>query len=232
VDPGLRVITGSSPAEAPLALPDLPVPPDMLHWEYLHASRGEIPVAGLDEAGRGPLAGPVVAAAVILPPEDSYPVALRDSKKLTPRRREAAFEFLRRLPGSAIGVGIVEAEEIDRINILEATRKAMLTALRELPVVPAALLIDALFLPGTDIPQRGLVRGEEASVSIAAASIVAKVTRDRIMVEADRRHPAYGFARHKGYGTRRHLAALAEHGPSPLHRLSFRPVKECRVPGL
>ena len=200
----------------------------MLRWEEYHASRGEVPVAGLDEAGRGPLAGPVVAAAVILPPEDCYPVALRDSKQLTPARREAAFEFLRGLPGSAIGVGIVEAEEIDRINILEATRKAMLAALAALPVAPAALLIDALFLPGTAIPQRGLVRGEAASVSIAAASIVAKVTRDRLMVEADRRYPAYGFARHKGYGTAEHISALAEHGPSPLHRRTFRPVRECR----
>ncbi len=199
----------------------------MLRWEEYHASRGEVPVAGLDEAGRGPLAGPVVAAAVILPPEDCYPVALRDSKQLTPARREAAFEFLRGLPGSAIGVGIVEAEEIDRINILEATRKAMLSALAALPVAPAAILIDALFLPGTAIPQRGLVRGEAASVSIAAASIVAKVTRDRLMVEADRHYPAYGFARHKGYGTAEHISALAEHGPSPLHRRTFRPVREC-----
>lgn len=199
----------------------------MLHWEDFHASRGEIPVAGLDEAGRGPLAGPVVAAAVILPPEDCYPVALRDSKQLTPARREAAFSFLQNLPGSAIGIGIVEAEEIDRINILEATRKAMLAALTALPITPAVLLIDTLFLPGTEIPQRGLVRGESASVSIAAASIIAKVTRDRIMIEADRRHPAYGFARHKGYPTRRHLEALDRHGPSPIHRFSFRPVREC-----
>ncbi len=227
MDPALGVTPVSPSAEPPLSLPEFPVPPEMLHWEYLHASLGQVPVAGLDEAGRGPLAGPVVAAAVILPPEDCYPVVLRDSKKLTPARREAAFEFLRDLPGSAIGVGIVEAEEIDRINILEATRKAMLIALNALPITPAALLIDALRLPGTDIPQRGLVRGEQASVSIAAASIVAKVTRDRIMIEADRLHPAYGFARHKGYGTRRHLEALAEHGPSPIHRLSFRPVREC-----
>jgi ribonuclease HII len=199
----------------------------MLQWEYLYASLGQVPVAGFDEAGRGPLAGPVVAAAVILPPESCYPVALRDSKQLTPARREAAFEFLQDLPGSAIGVGIVGPEEIDRINILKATRKAMFCALNDLPVTPAALLIDALFLPGTDIPQRSLIRGEEASVSIAAASIIAKVTRDRIMVEADRLYPAYGFARHKGYGTRLHLAALAERGPTPIHRRSFRPVREC-----
>ncbi len=199
----------------------------MLHWEEYHARRGEVPVAGLDEAGRGPLAGPVVAAAVILPPEDCYPVVLRDSKKLSPVRREAAYEFLVDLPGCAIGVGIVEAEEIDRINILQATRQAMLAAIRALPVIPAALLIDALSLPGTEIAQRGLIRGESASVSIAAASIVAKVTRDRMMIEADCRYPDYGFARHKGYGTRRHLAALAEHGPTPLHRRTFRPVREC-----
>ncbi len=201
-----------------------PVSPEMLHWENFHAARGEVPVAGIDEAGRGPLAGPVVAAAVILPPEDSYPVALLDSKKLTPARREAAFEFLRGLPGGAIGVGIVEPEEIDRINILQATRKAMRAALAALRVAPAAVLIDAVTLPGLTMPQRSLVRGEDASVSIAAASIVAKVTRDRIMVEADLRYPVYGFARHKGYGTPQHLAALAGHGPSPLHRQTFRPV--------
>ncbi len=203
-----------------------PVSPEMLHWENFHAARGEVPVAGIDEAGRGPLAGPVVAAAVILPPEDSYPVALLDSKKLTPARREAAFEFLRGLAGAAIGVGMVEPEEIDRINILQATRKAMRAALAALRVPPSAVLIDAVTLPGLRMPQRSLVRGEEASVSIAAASIVAKVTRDRIMVEADLRYPVYGFARHKGYGTREHLAALAEHGPTPLHRFSFRPVRE------
>jgi ribonuclease HII len=226
VDPGLRLKTGS-PAATDSSTPVFPVPPEMLHWECLYASRGEVPVAGLDEAGRGPLAGPVVAAAVILPPEDCYPVALIDSKKLTPARREAAFEFLRDLPGSAIGVGIVEAEEIDRINILQATRKAMLAALAALRVAPLAILIDAVFLPGLQIPQQNLVRGEEASVSIAAASIVAKVTRDRIMVEADRHHPVYGFARHKGYGTPQHLTALKEHGPSPIHRQTFRPVREC-----
>ncbi len=203
-----------------------PVPPEMLYWENLHAARGEVPVAGIDEAGRGPLAGPVVAAAVILPPEDSYPVALLDSKKLTARRREAAFSFLSGLAGAAIGVGIVEPEEIDRINILQATRKAMRAALAALRAVPAAVLIDTVTLPGLTVPQQNLARGEEASVSIAAASIVAKVTRDRIMVEADLRHPVYGFARHKGYGTPQHLAALAEHGPSPLHRLTFRPIRE------
>lgn len=229
MDPGFGLTPVSASVQSPLSSPAFPVPPEMLHWEYFYASLGQVPVAGFDEAGRGPLAGPVVAAAVILPPEDCYPVALRDSKQLTPARREAAFEFLQDLPGSAIGVGIIGAEEIDRINILEATRKAMLYALNALPVLPAALLIDALFLPGTDIPQRSLVRGEEASVSIAAASIIAKVTRDRLMIEADRRYPAYGFARHKGYGTRLHLAALAEYGPTPIHRRSFRPVRECSL---
>lgn len=204
-----------------------PVPPRMLYWEEKFGGDGGIAVAGLDEAGRGPLAGPVVAAAIIIPGLECHPVRIIDSKKLTPSRREAAFLYLKTHPDIVIGVGIVDHAEIDRINILEATRKAMWLAVEELATPPGYLLIDGLLLPGLSIPQRRLIRGEEESVSIAAASIIAKVTRDRIMVACDREYPVYGFARHKGYGTREHLEMLDRHGPCPLHRFSFRPVREC-----
>jgi len=202
--------------------PYVPVPPRMLYWEDKY--RGEIMVAGLDEAGRGPLAGPVVAAAAILPPLRGHPVAILDSKKLTPTGREKAFEYLNRLPGAVIGVGIVDQAEIDRINILEATRKAMSLAVGYLSISPGYLLIDGLIELNLPIPQQSLVRGEEKSVSIAAASIIAKVTRDRIMAEYDRKYPVYGFARHKGYGTKFHMDMLKKHGPCPIHRFSFSPV--------
>ena len=203
------------------------VPPGMLYWEEKFGGDGEIAVAGLDEAGRGPLAGPVVAAAIIIPHLECHPVRVIDSKKLTPARREAAFLYLENHPGTVIGVGIVDQAEIDRINILEATRKAMRLAVGELAIPPGYLLIDGLLLPGLSTPQQRLIRGEEESVSIAAASIIAKVTRDRIMIAYDREYPSYGFARHKGYGTREHLEMLDRFGPCPLHRFSFRPVREC-----
>lgn len=202
------------------------VPPEMLYWEVKRRKAGFRTVAGLDEAGRGPLAGPVVAAAVILPHRKRFRFPIVDSKKLTPARREEVYAYLLKLPGTVIGVGIVDQSEIDRLNILEATREAMRIAIEKLPEEPACLLIDGLFLPGVTSPQKKLIRGEERSVSIAAASIVAKVTRDRLMISFDRDYPHYGFARHKGYGTREHLKMLDEHGPCPLHRFSFRPVKE------
>ncbi|MFH1037375.1 MAG: ribonuclease HII [PVC group bacterium] len=205
---------------------DFAVPPRMFFWEEKYGGEGNLPVAGLDEAGRGPRAGPVVAAAVILPRRRRHPVPLIDSKKLSPSRREEAFRYLQALPGIVIGVGVVEPSEIDRINILEATRRAMQTAAAALAPPAAYLLIDGLLLPGEPTPQKKLIRGEDASVSIAAASIVAKVTRDRIMIGCDRQYPAYGFARHKGYGTREHLEMLDRHGPCPIHRRSFRPVRE------
>jgi len=202
--------------------PSIPVPLRMLYWEDKY--RGEIMIAGIDEAGRGPLAGPVVAAAAILPSLREHPVAILDSKKLTPAGREKAFEYLNRLPGAVIGVGIVDQAEIDRINILEATRKAMCLAVERLSISPGYLLIDGLIKLDLLIPQQSLVRGEENSVSIAAASIIAKVTRDRIMAEYDREYPVYGFARHKGYGTKLHMDMLKKHGPCPIHRFSFSPV--------
>jgi ribonuclease HII len=176
-------------------------------------------VAGVDEAGRGPLAGPVVAAAVILD-RDRRVKGVDDSKRLTPAQRERLFEqILERAPG--LGIGIVDPQTIDRVNILEATRLAMYEALGKLAPRPDLVLIDALRLPALAVSQKPLVKGDRRSASIAAASIVAKVTRDRLMLEADARFPEYGFARHKGYPTPEHLAALRKHGPCPIHRRTF-----------
>ena len=176
-------------------------------------------VAGIDEAGRGPLAGPVVAAAVILAP-DRRVANLADSKLLTSERREELFLVIHER-ALAVGVGVVDHETIDRVNILEATRRAMTGALAALSVVPELVITDFVALPALPCPQRNLVAGDRRCASVAAASIVAKVTRDRLMLEADRRFPEYGFARHKGYGTAEHLAALDRHGPCPIHRRSF-----------
>jgi len=180
-------------------------------------------IAGIDEVGRGSLAGPVVAAAVVLP-ERHRIRGLRDSKVLSRARREALYEqILDRATG--VGVGCVEVDVIDRINILQATKLAMTEALARLPERPDHLVIDALSLRDVDLPQRPLIDGDAISASIAAASIVAKVTRDRICAELDRRYPAYGFARNKGYGTRHHLDALLSDGPCEWHRRTFAPVR-------
>jgi ribonuclease HII len=180
---------------------------------------GAVHVAGLDEAGRGPLAGPVVAAAVIIAPERRIR-RLADSKLLTPERRAVLHDLIRER-AVAVGVGIVDNVTIDRVNILQATRQAMLEAVRGLSVAPDLIITDAVALPGLPCPQRNLIDGDARCATVAAASIVAKVTRDRIMLEADRAFPEYGFARHKGYATPEHLAALDRHGPCPLHRRSF-----------
>jgi ribonuclease HII len=180
-------------------------------------------IAGIDEVGRGSLAGPVVAAAVILP-ERHRIRGLRDSKVLPRSRREALYELILDR-ATAVGVGCMEVEVIDRINILQATKMAMREALGRLTQPPDHLVIDALSLPQVDLPQRPIIDGDAISASIAAASIVAKVTRDRICAEFDARYPAYGFARNKGYGTRRHLDALLEEGPCEWHRRSFAPVR-------
>ena len=184
-------------------------------------------IAGIDEAGRGPLAGPVVAAAVILPPEErpSWLSLVRDSKQLTPSQREAVFDCMME-SGIAFGVGVVSHEVIDERGIAPATRLAMRHAIEQLSIRPDYLLIDYLRLPGVRIPQKGVVDGDSICVSIAAASIVAKVTRDRLMVELDGRYPGYGLAQHKGYGTREHLEALQKLGPCPIHRKTFQPVRD------
>ncbi|MEX0710402.1 MAG: ribonuclease HII [Chloroflexota bacterium] len=180
-------------------------------------------IAGIDEVGRGSLAGPVVAAAVILP--DRHRIkGLRDSKVLSRARREALYErILDR--AEAVGVGCIEVEVIDRINILQATKLAMREALGHMAEAPDHLVIDALSLREVDLPQRPIIDGDAISASIAAASIVAKVTRDRICAEFDARYPAYGFARNKGYGTRRHVDALLREGPCEWHRRSFAPLR-------
>ena len=176
-------------------------------------------IAGVDEAGRGPLAGPVVAAAVIIAP-DRRIKGLADSKVLTPEQREALFHVIsERAVG--VGVGIVDHETIDRINILQATKVAMAEALAQLTVRPDLVITDFVALRDLACPQKNLVDGDARCATVAAASIVAKVTRDRLMVEADHRFPVYGFARHKGYATPEHLAALDRWGPCPLHRRTF-----------
>jgi len=177
-------------------------------------------VAGLDEAGRGPLAGPVVAAAVVLPLRVRFP-GVDDSKRLSGKQREEAFSLLQKKV-AAIGLGIVEAEEIDQLNIHRASLKAMEKAVAALPCHPDFLLIDGLFTLNLPIPQEAIIKGDQKCLSIAAASIVAKVTRDRIMTACHREYPEYNFARHKGYATKEHLQAIEKHGHCRLHRLSFR----------
>ena len=175
--------------------------------------------AGVDEAGRGPLAGPVVAAAVVVTPEHRVR-GVADSKVLTPERRDELYTVIH-ARALAVGVAIVDHLTIDRVNILQATRLAMREALRQLSVAPDLVITDFVALPDIACPQKNLVDGDARCASVAAASIVAKVTRDRIMLELDKQFPEYGFARHKGYATPDHLAALDRHGPCPVHRRSF-----------
>ncbi len=176
-------------------------------------------IAGMDEAGRGPLAGPVVAAAVILPWEQDF-MYLNDSKKVTEKRREHLFDEIQSA-AIAYGIGIVDPETIDRINILQATYEAMRRAVSALTVTPDILLNDAVIVPGIPIRQESIIKGDAKSISIAAASILAKVTRDRYMREMDSVYPGYGFAAHKGYGTAAHMEAIRRLGPCPIHRRSF-----------
>ena len=183
--------------------------------EYAHLGL----VCGIDEAGRGPLAGPVVAGAVILPP-DCEILYLNDSKQLSEKRREQLFEEILE-KATAVGVGIVGPARIDEINILQADYEAMCEAIGKLGVVPSVLLNDAVTIPQVRIPQVPIIHGDAKSLSIAAASVIAKVTRDRLMVEYDDIMPEYGFAKHKGYGTAEHITALRKYGPSPIHRRSF-----------
>lgn len=182
-------------------------------------SAGYRAVGGIDEAGRGPLAGPVIAACVIMP-EDEELDGVYDSKKLTPKRRDTMFQIIEQR-AYAIGIGRVDAKTIDDINILNATRRAMELAVQSCTIEPDYLLVDAMELHNIDIPQSSIVKGDNLSQSIAAASIVAKVTRDREMIHWHSIYPQYGFDRHKGYGTKVHIAAIAEHGLCPIHRKSF-----------
>ncbi len=180
-------------------------------------------VAGVDEVGRGCLAGPVVAGVCILDRAKPVPEGLNDSKKLTAKRRAEIADELR-ANAVAFAIGVVEADEIDRINILEATKLAMLKAISALKPTPDHLLIDALQLKQSSLPQKAIIKGDAISYSIAAASVIAKTYRDDLMSAYDSEFPQYGFAAHKGYGSAAHLEALRRHGPCPLHRLSFRGV--------
>ena len=201
--------------------------PTQYQEAQLH-KQGYLRVAGLDEVGRGPLAGPVVAAAVVLPraldtDHPDFPL-IRDSKMLTPSQRQRAAALVRQVAVS-IGMGAVSPEEIDRMGIVPATRKAMELALQELRQPPDYLIVDALHLQWRGLPCTALVKGDQRCTAIAAASVVAKVHRDALMVEMDARYPGYGFASHKGYPSPAHLASLRSLGPSPIHRRSFRPLR-------
>ncbi len=204
---------------------------DRFKFERILLTRGATRIAGVDEAGRGPLAGPVVAAAVILPlswiqgglPEELR--GLNDSKQLKPAQRARFYEFLKTIPEVRSEVGVVDVEVIDTINILRATYQAMNMALARLEPPPEHVLVDGLPVGTIVLPQTALIGGDARSFTIAAASVVAKVTRDRLMNAYHENYPVYGFAKNKGYGTSQHLAALVEHGPCPLHRRSFAPLK-------
>ena len=193
----------------------------LTHERALNKS-GYLIIAGVDEAGRGPLAGPVVAAAVILKTFD-FKERIDDSKRLSAKKREKAYREI--FKKSVVGVGIVGEKTIDRINIYQATKRAMHKALSELEIPPKYVIVDGIMRLSTKCPIKCIPQGDSKSLSIAAASIIAKVTRDRIMVGYDNVYPQYGFARHKGYGTKYHMAAIKNHGPSPIHRRSFRPIK-------
>ena len=204
---------------------------DRFGFEGALWSRGVARIAGVDEAGRGPLAGPVVAAAAVLPAiwaQSGLPdelVGLNDSKQLTANQRDHFFTFLTACDDVAFAIAQVEAEQIDAINILCATHRAMNEALAQLRPPPEHVLVDGRLVKSLQFPQTAIIKGDARSYSIAAASVLAKVTRDRLMVEYSHRWPAYGFAEHKGYGTPQHLAAIAVFGPCPIHRRSFAPLK-------
>lgn len=204
----------------------------LLEYEEELWSEGLLRIAGIDEAGRGPLAGPVVACAVVLDPDFAREGlkgelnGLTDSKQLTEARREHFFDILTRSSGVEYSLGEASPEEIDKINILQATYLAMARAVNGLKTLPQHVLVDGNPVQGLPCESTAIVKGDSRSLSIASASIIAKVTRDRVMLELHKRYPVYGFDAHKGYGSKRHIQALLEHGPSPVHRVSFRPVRE------
>jgi ribonuclease HII len=202
---------------------DLPIQP-MDHFERMYYRRGYQRIAGVDEVGRGPLAGPVVAAAVILPLE-GIEERLYDSKKISSRKREELCKIISS-KASGVGIGIVGQDEIDLLNILQATLKAMALAIENLPAPPDFILIDGNQVIQIALPQKPIRKGDQLSTSIAAASIVAKVTRDRMMMEWHEKYPHYNFARHKGYGTKEHREAIEKFGICELHRKTFRGVRE------
>ncbi|MEY8347371.1 ribonuclease HII [Bacillus cereus] len=196
---------------------------EMSKYEKALREKGLAYIAGIDEVGRGPLAGPVVTAAVVLP-EDFYIPGLNDSKKLSEAKRERFYDEIN-AKAIAIGVGIISPQVIDEINIYQATKRAMLDAIANLACTPEHLLIDAMKLP-SPIPQTSIVKGDTKSISISAASIIAKVTRDRMMKELGKEHPKYGFEQHMGYGTKQHLQAIETYGVLEEHRKTFAPIKD------
>ena len=200
-----------------------------LRHETAWKKKGHAHVAGIDEAGRGPLAGPVCVAAVILPEKFTHR-KLNDSKQLSERVREEIYVELTDRGGLSWVAVMIHSEEIDQINILQATHRAMRRVVELLTPMPHVALIDGLPVPSFPIPHEGIVDGDCLSLSIAAASVIAKVTRDRFMKEASEQYPQYGFHKHKGYGTKEHLEALAKHGPCPIHRRSFSPVAQLTLP--
>jgi len=200
-------------------------PADTNYFENRFRDQGHI--AGVDEAGRGPLAGPVVAASVILPKDLKIP-GLKDSKQLTEKQRDGFYEIIKE-KALAFAVGIVEPWEIDRINILKASLKAMQISVSKLKVKPSLLFIDGPYAIESRLPQKTLKKGDARSITIAAASVIAKVTRDRMMIDFERRYPNFSFSVHKGYGTELHLKELKKHGPTPIHRMTFAPVSSLRA---
>jgi len=198
----------------------------LLSHERKLSSSGYLHIAGVDEAGRGPLAGPVVASAVILK-SLRFVEDIDDSKKLSAKKREKAFREI--VEKAIVGVGIVDEKTIDEINIYRATIRAMEIAISNLEIPPDYVIVDGRVKISTRCPVKCIIRGDSLSLSIAAASIIAKVTRDRLMLKYDELFPQYGFARHKGYGTKLHKSALEAHGPSPIHRFSFRPIKDMAI---
>jgi len=207
-----------------IIISDLPQRPT-LEYETGWRARGFARVAGVDEAGRGPLAGPVHVAAVVLP-EGFEHVLLHDSKQLSENVRERIFDELMQCEGLSWSLVVLDVLEVDRMNVLQASREGMRRAVMALNPMADAVLVDGLAVPDFPLPQEALVKGDARSLSIAAASIIAKVSRDRYMREVSQMYPHYGFEKHKGYGTPEHLAALQKHGPCPLHRISFAPVAQ------
>jgi len=203
----------------------------LCHLENQARQKGYSYIVGVDEAGRGPLAGPIVAAACYIPQGLLFP-GIDDSKKLTASEREILFQHFTSHPEVDFGIGSVDAKRIDEINILQATFEAMKIALSKLKKKPQLALVDGSQLPKLDIPCQGIVQGDSKSQSIAAASILAKVTRDRIMLEYHELWPQYQFNKHKGYATQEHLLAIDTYGPCPIHRLSFEPIKGASSPSL
>lgn len=200
----------------------------LFHFESEARKRGCFFIAGVDEAGRGPLAGPVVASAVILPHDYPLPQGINDSKKLSAAQRKRLFSEIKENSKIRWSVGIVDAQKIDEINILQATWLAMKNAVLELGEDVDFCLVDGLPVQGLPVKHQAIVKGDSRSYSIAAASIVAKETRDSMMLEYSKKYPEYGFEKHKGYGTKNHMSSLMEFGPSPIHRFSFEPVRKAK----